>query len=259
MSVPLGHSISGPDHAPVLILANSVGTTMSMWDAQVGSVLADHLRLLRFDHRGHGSSPVPAGPYTIADLGGDVVALMDSLGVASAAYCGTSLGGMVGIWLGAHAPERFSSLGLCSVAARMSNPGAYLERAERVRAEGMAAIADAVVSRWFTPTFRERDAATVAGFVEDLRRVPAEGYAGCCEALAEMDLGPDLAQISAPTLVIMGADDQATLPEQGGAVAAGISDAHCEIVAGAAHLVGVEQPDAVLRLLMNHFVAEGVR
>jgi 3-oxoadipate enol-lactonase len=247
----LSYQLSGPEQAPVLVLGNSMGTTMAMWDDQLGP-LAERLRVLRYDHRGHGASEVPPGPYRIEQLGADVLDLLDDLRLDRVSFCGLSLGGMVGMWLAANGPERIERLALCCTSAKV-DAGVYLQRAAKVRAGGMGSVVDDVVTRWFTPAFRQAASQPVADAVSMLLATPAEGYAGCCEALAAMDLRADLAAISAPTLVLAGADDPATPRPHAEAIVAAIGGARLEVVAGAAHLANIEQPQRVTRLLLDHF------
>jgi 3-oxoadipate enol-lactonase len=202
-SVRLAASLDGPRDAPVLVLGNSLGTTRELWEPQIAA-LGEHFRLLRYEHRGHGGSPAPPGPYTIADLGADVLRLLDDFGIEHASYCGVSLGGMVGMWLAANAPGRIDALGLCCTSARFPDTGLWVRRAAAVRADGLASISAQVVSRWFTPAFAARFPPVPAAFAATLDDVDPEGYAGCCDAIAGMDLRPVLAGISAPTLVISG-------------------------------------------------------
>ena len=245
----LAHALDGPEKGPVLVLANSMGTTMAMWDQQLGP-LSDRLRVLRYDHRGHGGSEVPAGPYRIEELGTDLLGLLDELGLDRVSLCGLSLGGMVAMWVAANAPDRIDRLALCCTAATVKGP-VYLERAAKVRAGGTASVTGEVLSRWFTPSFR--DDAQVERAAGMLRATPDEGYAGCCEALAAMDLRDGLSRITAPTLVVAGADDLATPPAKAREIAAAIGGALLRVVPGAAHLANVEQPEQVTRLLLDHF------
>jgi 3-carboxy-cis,cis-muconate cycloisomerase/3-oxoadipate enol-lactonase len=247
----LSFELGGAEQAPVLVLANSMGTTMAMWDDQLAP-LGRHLRVLRYDHRGHGTSEVPPGPYRLEQLGGDLLGLLDELGLWRVSFCGLSLGGMVGMWLAAHAPERVDRLALCCTSARV-DPGVYLERAAKVRTGGTGSIAQEVVDRWFTPAFQARAPQAVARAVAMLAATPDEGYAGSCEAIAAMDLRADLPAISAPTLVVAGADDPATPPPHAEAIVAAIPAARLEVVADAAHLANIEQPQQVTRLLLDHF------
>jgi 3-oxoadipate enol-lactonase len=223
-----------------------------MWDRQVPA-LAARRRLVRFDHRGHGHSPAPPGPYSIDDLGGDVLALLDRLEIPRASYCGLSLGGMIGIWLAAHAPERIERLVLICTAAHAPPGSDYAERGERVRAAGTPeVVADAVLARWFTPAFARGHPDVVARHRAMIAAVPAEGYAGCCEAIAALDLRDDLPQIRARTLVIAAANDLALPPEYGRAIAEAIPDARLEVLDPAAHLASVERAATVTELIADH-------
>ncbi len=181
--------------------------------------------------------------------------LLDDFGVHTASYCGVSLGGMIGMWLAAHAPERIDALGLCCTSAFLPPADAWTLRAAQVRAEGLASISGQVVGRWFTPAYRERDPGIVAGFVATLEKVDPQGYAGCCEAIAAMDLRPSLAGISAPTLVIAGAEDPATPPWHGARIASAVSCSCLRVVRGGAHLANVSQPGEVSAALMAHLTS----
>ena len=245
-----GYELTGPEQAPVLVLANSMGTTMSMWDDQLPD-LGRHLRVLRYDHRGHGASEIPPGPYTLEQLGRDLLSLLDDLELERVSFCGLSMGGMVGMWLAANAPDRIDRLALCCTSAKV-DPDPYLERAANVRANGTGSVVDDLVERWFTPAFRQAAPRAVAKAVAMLAATSDEGYAGCCEAIAAMDLRADLPAISAPTLVIAGADDPATPPPHAAAIVAAIGGARLEVVAGAAHLANIQQPKLVTRLLLDH-------
>ncbi|GAA4252373.1 MAG TPA: 3-oxoadipate enol-lactonase [Dactylosporangium sp.] len=242
---------TGPLGAPFVLLGGVLGSNLDMWRPQLPR-FGDRLRVVRFDHRGHGGSPVPAGPYEIEDLGRDVLALLDRLGIERASYCGLSLGGMVGMWLAAHAPERIERLVLICTAAHLPPAEGWLDRARQVRAGGMAPVADAVLGRWFTPRYRAALPARVAPYRAMIAACPAEGYAAGCEAIAAMDQRDDLARIAAPTLVISGADDPATPPEHGERIRDGIRDSRLVVVPNAAHLANVEQPDVVAQLILDH-------
>jgi 3-oxoadipate enol-lactonase len=249
-SARLNYELSGPPGAPALLLVGSLGTTMAMWDPQLPE-LAARFRVLRVEPRGHGGSEVPPGPYTIDEIGGDLLALLDSLTIVSVSYCGLSLGGMAGMWLAAHAPTRIGRLVLCCTSAWLPPAEGWTDRAARVRAHGTASIRDQIVDRWFTPDFLPRDPAAVTWAGDMLGATPPEGYAGCCEAIAAMDLRPYLAAISAPTLVIAGASDQAIPPAHGEFIAAAIPGARMAVVP-AAHLANVEAAEAVAALLIGH-------
>jgi 3-oxoadipate enol-lactonase len=235
----LGHSVDGDESAPVLVLASSLGTTQAMWEPQLPA-LTQRYRVLRYDHPGHGDSP--PGPRSIAGLARAVLALLDGLGLGRVAFCGLSLGGMVGIWLAANAPERIGKLFLCCTAPHLPPSQMWQERAETVRGQGVDAIADVVVGRWFTPRFRDAQPDTVRRYRRMLAETPAEGYARCCEAIRDLDLRPDLARIEAPTTVILGAHDPVISDDSKRALAQ-IRGARV-VELDAAHLANVEQPDA---------------
>jgi 3-oxoadipate enol-lactonase len=247
----LHHQIAGPERAPVVLMGESLGTNLTMWDRQLP--LADRLRLVRFDHRGQGASPAPPGPYEIAELGRDVIELLDRLGCERVHYCGLSLGGMVGMWLGANAPERVERLVLMCTAAYMPPASMWEERIAVVsRAGSVEPLADAVLARWLTPAFAAANPELWASLRAMLAQAPPDGYAACCGAIARMDLRGTLESIQAPTLVISGAEDLATPPEQQASIARAIPVARHETVAPAAHLAAVEQSETVNRLILEH-------
>lgn len=199
----------GSPMRPCLVLSNSLGTDLGMWDAQAAALAADFF-VLRYDTRGHGQSERGRGPLTIERLGRDVLALLDHLGIEKAAFCGISMGGLTGQWLGAHAPQRVGKLVLANTAASIGTAEAWLARAAQVRADGMDAIADGAPARWFTADFIAHAPDTVARMLRTLRAQDAEGYAACCEALAHADLSDDIDRIAAPTLLIAGEHDPVT-------------------------------------------------
>jgi 3-oxoadipate enol-lactonase len=237
-------SVEGPADAPVLVLGNSMGTTRAVWEPQL-PLLRPHFRLLRFEFPGHGGSPAPPGPYTVGELGAAVLDLLDAHRIGRASYCGISLGGMVGMWLAASAPDRVAALAVCCTSAYLPPASFWAGRAQQARAGGTGSIAEQVVSRWFTPEFAAREPDLRASFVAGLAQVAAEGYAGCSEAIAAMDLRPSLPAITAPTLVIAGADDPATPPWHGAVIASAIPGARLAVVRGAAHLASVSAPGQV--------------
>lgn len=248
----LEHQVTGPDDAPVLLLGGALGSTQAIWRAQA-EALSDRFRVVTFDHRGHGKSEVPGGPYAIADLGADVLALMDELEVERASYAGISLGGMVGLWLGAHAPSRIDRLVvMCAAALSPVGPEPWNERAATVRQDGVAAVADGVLARWFRPSYAEANPDRVAAIRQDLLDTPAEGYAGCCEAIRDMDLRDSLHGIAAPTLVLAADGDQSIPAEHVLPVAKSIAGARFEVIEDAAHLITVSHADRVDHLLLDH-------
>jgi 3-oxoadipate enol-lactonase len=234
-------SEAGRDDAPVLMLSNSLGTDLSMWDPQVPA-FAERFRLLRYDRRGHGASAVTPGPYTIEQLGRDVVGLLDELGIDRVAFCGLSLGGMVGMWLGTHAADRIERLVLCNTAAQIGSPDPWNARIEAVRKGGMAAIESGVLARWFTPRFLEQRSPMLGRMRETLLHLSPEGYVACCAAVRDMDQREAIARIAAPTLVIAGALDEATPPAEGRFIAERVPGAQY-VELDAAHISNVEASD----------------
>lgn len=258
MTARLAHWLDGPDDAPVVVLAGSLGTTAAMWNTQV-PVLAKRYRVLRYDHRGHGASEVPPGPYAIEEMGRDVLALLDELGIVRASFCGLSLGGMVGIWLAAAAPERIERLALLCTSAQLGTPAGWDERIASLRRGGIESIADAVLGRWFTDEFAAREPQEVARWRGVLTSTPLEGYAGCCAAIRDFDLRDRLATIAAPTIVVAGLQDMATPVEHQAVLAARIPVARLVVLEEAAHLAAVEQGSAVASALLDHLDASGDR
>ena len=255
-TVELHHLFEGSEEAPVLVMANSLGTTLRMWD-EGAPALRERFRLLRYDHRGHGGSPVPPGLYTIEDLGRDALALLDGLGIERFSWCGLSIGGMVGMWLASEAPERVEGLVLCCTSALLGPRELWDERIRVARKEGMDALVDSVVVRWFTPEFFSAHPETVEKAAAMLRGTDPEGYAGCCAAIRDMDLRDRLGQIRAPTLVISAADDPATPPEHGELIRDSIPGAGFEVIPGASHLANIEQPEAVTRAILDQLTRQG--
>jgi 3-oxoadipate enol-lactonase len=248
---PIHYRFDGREDAPVLLLSNSLGTNLDMWTPQV-SAFAERYRVLRYDSRGHGGSGAPAGPYTIALLGRDALGLLDALGIERAHVCGLSKGGMVGQWLGTNAPERLNKLVLANTAAYMGPPESWEGRIATVASKGMAAITEAVVERWFTPGFRQKEPAAVDRIRTMLLATDPAGYAGCCAAIRDMDQRGTISTITTPTLVIGGTDDPATPPALAEEIVARIVGATLTLLP-AAHLSNVEQParftEAVLGFL----------
>ncbi len=250
----VNHRLDGPADAPVLVLSSSLGSTLRMWEPQLPE-LTRHFRVLRYDHRGHGGTGLSPEPYGIADLGRDVVELLDANGFERVSFCGLSLGGMVGMWLGAEAPERVDRLVLCCTSAHMPPPELWDERAAAARAGAMDSLADGAMERWFTAEFREREPETVARFRDELAATPPEGYAACCEAIRDWDFRDRLAAVAAPTLVVAAADDPSTPPAHGELVAARIPGARLVVIPQAAHLANVAQPARFTETILGHLLA----
>ena len=247
------HRIDGA--GPPLVLVNSLGTALELWEPQVGP-LAARFRLVRYDQRGHGGTPAPQGPYTIAELAGDTIELLDRLGLERMSVCGLSIGGAVATWIAANAPERVDRLVIASAGTRFGTPEMWRERAAAVRAGGTEVVVDAVLGRWFTPAFAAAKPDVVAGFRAAFCAVHREGYAGCCEALAEWDATPQLGRIRAPTLVISAAEDSVAPPENGRAMADGIAGARFTVLEDATHLASAGQPAAFTRAVLDHLTEE---
>jgi 3-oxoadipate enol-lactonase len=248
----LHYNVAGAGDAPPLLLSPSLGSSTAMWDPNV-SALSDRMRVISLDHRGEGRSPSPPGPYDIDDLGADVLALLDRLDIERASFCGLSLGGMVGMWLGANAPERIDRLVVMCTSAHFEDPTGWAERARTVLEAGtVEVVADAVVERWLTPPY----AAEHPSLRDELRAMvasqPVEGYAACCGAIERLDLRDDLPRVSVPTLVIGGQDDPATPPEHQELIASLIPGARLELLPGAAHMANIEQAEVVNALILEH-------
>jgi 3-oxoadipate enol-lactonase len=235
-----------------LLLGSSLGTSSAMFDRNARALEA-HVQLVRYEHRGHGGEPAPPGDWEIADFGADVLRLMDRLEIERAAVGGVSLGGMVAMWLGAHAPERVDKLVLACTSAHFDDPAPWHERARTVRAAGTTAgIADTVVERWLTPAYAAAHPEVRAQLRALLVATPADGYAAACEAIARMDLRDDLARIAAPTLVVSAAGDEATPPPMQEEIARRIPGARLEVIPDALHLANVEHPERFDRLVLEH-------
>jgi len=241
--------LEGPEGAPVLMLSNSLGTNLHMWDEQVGPI-ARHFRLVRYDRRGHGKSDAPKGPYTMERLGRDVLGVLDGLGIGKINWCGLSMGGMVGMWLGANAGNRIEKLILSNTSAHFPDPTVWDARIKMVRDVGLAGIVDANMERWFTKGFRDRAPQTIARMREMFVATNVEGYIGCGEAIRDMDHRPLLSKITAPTLVIAGRHDPATTLEAGESIKDHVPGARIAVLE-AAHISNLEQPQAYTETMLG--------
>jgi 3-oxoadipate enol-lactonase len=258
MTVALHAVTDGPADAPVLVLAGSLGSTVDMWRPQLPALI-ERFRVVRVDLRGHGCSPAPEGPYQVADLAGDVLALLDRLGLDRVDWCGLSLGAMVGMHLASEAPERIGRLALCCTSAHFPDPTPWHDRIAGVEAGGTTSIAASVVGRWFSPGWAAAHRDVVADSEAMVAATTDVGYAACCAALAVWDHRDRLPAITAPTLVVAGADDLATpVDPHARTIAAGIPGARLEVVPGA-HLANIESAAAVNALLVEHLTATGGR
>jgi 3-oxoadipate enol-lactonase len=230
--------VEGEAGAPTLVLSSSLGTNLAMWDTQMPA-FSQRFRVVRYDSRGHGASALTPGPYTIERLARDVIALLDTLSIDRAHFCGLSMGGAVGMWLGANVQERIDRLVLCNTAPKIYSPEVWNTRIDTVRKGGVAVIADAVLKGWFTAPFHERAPQAVARMRAMLTTTPTEGYVACCAALRDMDQWKALATIKRPTLVIAGTHDPATPPAAAKRMVESIEGSRY-VELDAAHLSNVE-------------------
>jgi 3-oxoadipate enol-lactonase len=228
------------------VLSCSLGTDVEMWAPQLDA-LAGRFQLLRYDSRGHGGSDAPEGPYSIERLGLDVLELLDAYALPRAHFCGLSMGGMVGQWLGANAAMRIDRLVVANTAPSIGTPESWQERIDRVLGEGMEAIADGVIERWFTADFQARAPDTVARMRAMLVATPPVGYAGCCAAIRDLDLSESNGRITRPMLIIAGSADPTTPPERSRAIALAMKTVPEVVTLQSAHLSNVEQPEAFTR------------
>ncbi len=260
IDVPSGacyYRIDGRDDAPVVVLSHSLGLDHGMWVAQAADLAAD-FRVIRYDTRGHGASSASAGDYSIEALGRDVLALADALDIDRFAFCGLSLGGMIGLWLAANASQRLTALVLANTSARVSDPSAMETRRLAVLDGGMAAVAELAMGRFFSPRMLARNAPAVSSARRTLRATSPVGYAGCCAAIRDMDQRPLLARIGIPTLVIGGHQD-VSMPwdEHGQPLVDAIADATAVRLAGA-HLSNLECPRAFSAALADFLLPRAV-
>ena len=250
---PIHVEIEGPENKPVLMLSNSLGTTLKMWEPQVAA-LTEHFRLVRYDRRGHGQSGVPAGPYNMEMLGRDVLAILDGLGIEKVNWCGLSMGGMVGMWLGANAPQRINKLILSNTSAYMAAKDVWNDRIRQVREKGLESIVSGNMERWFTKDFRDAEPKVMAWMTEMFLTTKPEGYIACGEAVRDMDHREIIKSITAPTMVIAGRHDPATTLEAAEFIRSRIPRASLTVL-DAAHIANVEQPhdytDRVLGFLLQ--------
>ena len=250
----LHYAVDGPDQAPAIVLSNSLGTDFHMWDPQV-AILRQSFRVVRYDTRGHGGSTGRPEEYSLADLGGDVVELLNYLNIDRAHICGISLGGMTALWLGIHAPERVNHIMPCNTAARIGTVEGWNARIAQVKEFGMSSIADATMERWFTAAFRSKVKVQVETSRQTLIRTHVPGYMDCCAALRDADLRDSIASIKAPTLVMSGAADPVTPPSDGHFLQRHIPGAkYLELKA--AHLSNIELPEVFSSAIVSFFEAK---
>ena len=246
---PLHVEIEGRDGAPVLMLSNSLGTNLHMWDDQAAE-FAKHSRLVRYDRRGHGKSGAPKGPYSFDRFGRDIVAIIDALKIKKMNWCGLSMGGMDGQWLGAHAPDRVEKLILANTNFYYADKAPWADRIKFVQEKGLAELVGPNMERWFTAGFRERAPQAIARMREMFVATNPAGYVACVEAIRDMDFRASNPKVTTPTLVIVGKQDPATPPSAGEAIAQQIKGAKL-VALDAAHISNVEQPKAFTDAVLN--------
>jgi len=249
----LHYELTGDRSLPVLVLSNSLGANLAMWEPQLAA-LAPRFSILRYDNRGHGQSSAPAGPYAIEDLGRDVLHLLDALGIERASFCGLSLGGVVGQWLGIHAGHRLNKLILANTAAKIGVPEVWNTRIELVLREGLKPVIPGTLERWFTPAFHARQPAVVRATAAMIETTDVPAYAACCAAIRDADFRLSLSKMQTPALVLSGAYDPVTPPQDGRYLADNIPGAHYVELA-AAHLSNTEDAAGFNAALLR-FLAE---
>lgn len=255
-AVAVSYTAHGAVDAPVVVLSNSLGATRGMWDPQVPA-LAERYRVVTYDTRGQGDSPAPQGPYALDDLVDDLVALLDEVGAERAHVAGLSLGGMTAMRLAAREPARVDRLALLATSAK-PDPQVFLDRARAARSGGTAAMAPAVAARWLTPSYAAAHPDLVARLEAMIAMADDEGYAACCEVIAQLDLRAEIGSITAPTLVISGREDPALPPEHQELIAGTIPGAELVTISPGAHLPNLEQDLQVTGALLGHFDAAGL-
>jgi 3-oxoadipate enol-lactonase len=236
------------------MFSNSLGTNLHMWDDQA-KALSKHFRVIRYDQRGHGKSAAPEGPYSIERLGRDVLAILNALEIKQTHFCGLSMGGMTGMWLARHAPDRFDKLVLSNTAPKSQTPDSWNTRIRTVLTKGIGAVADTVLGIWFTKEFRERAPQTIARMREMMVSNNSKGYCGCCSAIRDMDQRWFVSEIKLPTLIIAGKQDNATPLSASEFLASRIAGARL-ISLDAGHISNVEQKDAYTAAL-EKFLLKG--
>jgi 3-oxoadipate enol-lactonase len=244
------YDLSGDDDAKTLMFSNSLGTSAALWDGQE-RFFRTRCRVLRYDTRGHGGSVAGSGPYTIAQLGADVLRLLDALSIEKVSFCGISMGGLIGQWLGIHAADRIDKLVLCNTAARIGELQGWMERASLVREQGMEPVAESALVRWFTEAYREEKGQEAQRVLDMLRRTDPEGYASCCEAIGHADFRGMLDRIKAPTLVMAGVYDPVTTVADADEMARHIPDC-ARVDLDAAHISNVEAEQRFNEALAAH-------
>lgn len=238
----LHYRIDGAEGRPWLVFCNSLGTDLHLWDAQIEAFGA-RFRVLRYDRRGHGESTAPPGPFTIADLGRDVLALLDHLSIGRTHFCGLSIGGLTAQWLGLNAPERLHRMVVCSTAAKIGTPEVWSARIAHVREHGLASLVEATVQRWFSPSFVAAHPDQIARIAASFLRTSTPTYLAACEALAATDFREQLPQVTVPTLAVSGDDDAVTTPDDLRFIASRVANGRSVSLPGR-HIVNRESAQA---------------
>lgn len=251
----IAYRLDGPEKKPVLVLSNSIGTTLEMWNGQVAE-LSRHFRVLRYDLRGHGATGVPAGSYSMGRLGRDVIELLDALDIERVHFCGLSLGGMVGQWLGIHVPERIDRLILCNTSAFLGPASQFDARiASVLAASDMSETAEMFLRNWFPAKMLTTEDEAVAPFRAGLLATDPRGLAGCYAAVRDMDMRRTVALIQSPTLVIGGLYDTVTLPAHSEQIAATVPGAEL-LLLPAVHLSNIEYPAELLKAVLDFLLKD---
>jgi len=249
----INYQTFGDTNNPTIIFSNSLGTKYTMWKPQIDALQNDFF-VICYDTRGHGASSSPKGPYSIDQLGSDVIHLLDHLNINKASFCGISMGGLTGQWLAINRPERFNQVVVCNTAAKIGQEQAWNDRAALVREQGLQPIASTAASRWFTEPFIQSNATVVNNLQNDLGAGSPEGYASCCEALAKADLREQIKTISVPVLIVAGQQDPVTTVADGQAMQAEISQSQLFEI-NASHISNVEQPEAFNQAVQKFIAA----
>ena len=251
--VRLAYRVDGEANAPPLLFVNSLGTDLRMWEPQA-VCFSRRFRVIRYDTRGHGRSDAPPGPYTIERLGGDILALLDSLSVERAHVCGLSLGGLTALWLAAHHPGRLRSAILANTAARIGTVEGWSARIEAVRAGGMPAVRETVLERFFSAAFRRAHPEVVDAIGDTLVATDPLGYIAACSALRDTDLRAEVSAVRVPSLVVAGALDESTPPSQAEELHTAIPGSKLVVLPEAAHLSNLEQPEAFNQAIFDWLI-----
>lgn len=254
--VLLHYRLAGPEGAAVVALANSLGTDARIWDGVIAR-LSSRYRVLSYDKRGHGLSDTPPGDYALNDHVDDLLGLLDHLGIDRLALAGVSVGGLIAQGLALRAPQRLTALVLCDTAPKVGDAAGWNSRIDTVRNQGLSAIADLVMDRWFSPGFQQQQPDELAGWRNLFLRSDPLGYMATCATLRDTDLTTQIGAIAVPTLVVAGAADRSTPVDLVRSCADSIAGALFEILDGVGHIPSIEQPAALAALMTEFFTEVG--